>query len=159
MKDEIKKATQLAENELQEKKIEHLKNIIKSLLQKRKEKEKVKNELEEEIKLIKQDIDDFKSGRLDKVKERHEVNEKADKIFPINITIINDNSRKIYPLHPWRWNYEVVWNYQPTYTSNYTSNSLVDFSGSSSIILCGTSTATYTSGTYTLSGGSNIINL
>ena len=79
MKDQIKKAFDLAENEVEEKQIEYLKNIIKSLLQKKKDKEKERDELDEDIKLIKQDIDDFKAGRLDKVKERHEVNERADR--------------------------------------------------------------------------------
>ena len=112
MNSAIKKATELAENELQENEIQHFKKIIKDLLQKKKDKEKEKTELDEEIKIIKQDIDDFKAGRLDKIKERHDKNPIADRVAPIQITIINDNSRTIYPLQPWRWNYIVNgWDY------------------------------------------------
>ena len=112
MNSAIKKATELAENELQENEIQHFKKIIKDLLQKKKDKEKEKTELDEEIKIIKQDIDDFKAGRLDKIKERHDKNPVADRVAPIQITIINDNSRTIYPLQPWRWNYIVNgWDY------------------------------------------------
>ena len=46
MKDQIKKAFDLAENEVEEKQIEYLKNIIKSLLQKKKDKEKERDELD-----------------------------------------------------------------------------------------------------------------
>ena len=54
MNSAIKKATELAENELQENEIQHFKKIIKDLLQKKKDKEKEKTELDEEIKIIKQ---------------------------------------------------------------------------------------------------------
>lgn len=156
MKDLIKKAMDLAENEVQDKQIQHLKNIIKSLLQKKVDKEKEKDELDEEIKLIKQDIDDFKAGRIDKIKERHELNEKADKILPINITIINDNSRINYPTQPWRWNYEIITNFDVNNPHYFHSTG-----GNNAIMLCGSTSATYTAGTYSVSNtfGSGIINL
>lgn len=154
MKDQIKKAFDLAENEVEEKQIEYLKNIIKSLLQKKKDKEKKRDELDEDIKLIKQDIDDFNAGRLDKIKERHEVNERADKVAPIQITIINDNSRVNYPTQPWRWNYELYWQH-PIYVGAGQTMTLT--SASASMVLCGNTSATYTSGTYSVNN--QIINL
>lgn len=92
----MKKAFDLAQNEVEEKEIAHLKGIIKNLLEEKKRLETNRDEIEEKIKVIKQDIDDFKSGRLDKVKERHDTNPYANVVAPIHITIINDNSRKIY---------------------------------------------------------------
>ena len=165
----IKKAFDLAQNEVEEKEIAHLKNIIKKTLEEKKRLEKNRDELDEKIKLIKQDIDDFKSGRLDKIKERHDANPIADVVVPIQITIINDNSRKYYPQKPWMWNYEVGWNligsagYTIT-TASASPNSCLalctsssDISGcgtSGTAILCGTQSATFASGTYSLSDGS-----
>lgn len=169
MKDQIKKAFDLAENEVEEKQIEYLKNIIKSLLQKKKDKEKERDELDEDIKLIKQDIDDFKAGRLDKIKERHEVNERADRVAPIQITIINDNSRVTYPTQPWRWNYELCWASPQSALGSISSLSFVNGTGGNTfyatgqanalntMVLCGNTATTYTSGTYQVNG--NIINL
>lgn len=161
MKDEIKKATQLAENELQEKLIENLKKTIKNLLQRKRDKEEERDKLDEEIKLIKQSIDDFKAGRLDKIKERNELNPKAREVCPIQITIINDNSRINYPTQPWKWNYDVVWQYTPLVQTG----SLTYYNGNSgAITLCntsatanGTTLASFTSGTYQVNG--DFINL
>ena len=142
MEKDAKKAFELAQQEVQEKSIENLKNIIKRLLEKLKDKQDKKNDLEEEIKLIKDDIEDFKKGRLDKIKERHDKDDRANDVSPIHITIINDNYRTIYPAQPWRWNYDVVWNYYPNY-GTYTNTSLC---GSGS----GLSTLAYYSGSNNL---------
>lgn len=141
MKDEYKKAVELAENELQEKNIEKLKEIIKRLLQKKINLEKEKDEIEEKIKVIKQDIDDFKAGRLDKVKERHEV--EKNNFIPIYITILNDNNKINYPLQPWRWNYQIDDNFSLTvFTVNNTGYLTTN----------GTTCANFTSGTYSCGG-------
>lgn len=160
MKDQLKKAFDLANNEVEEKQIENLKNIIKTILQKKKDKEQEIEELQEDVKILKQDIDDFKAGRLDKVKERHEVDPKANSVAPIQITIINDNKQTQYPNKPWYWRYDVVWGYQyPTLTTTGSyqtlttagTNAVYYYSGS------GTTTAVNTVGTYNVNGG--IINL
>lgn len=147
MKDNIKKAVELAEQEVQEKEVSYLKNIIKDLLQKKKDKEEDKRELEKEIKVISQTIDDFKAGRLDKIKELVEKDEVARKIVPIKITIIQDNRYIQYPLKPYFWNYDVVWNYTPNYNN-------LGFSGG------GIATnAVYTGGSALTSAGSSLMNL
>lgn len=169
MKDQLKKAAELAENELQEKEVSRLKGIIKSLLEKKKAKEAERDEVEEDIKLIKQDIDDFKAGRLDKIKERHDLNPRAKEVAPINITIINDNSKRDYPHQPWRWNYEVLWQVQPLVISNgfadggASGSTLVTAAytstASATVNLNGQAFATFTTGSYSLGDGKNIINL
>lgn len=159
MKDNMKKAFEAAEQELQEKDVQHLKGIIKNLLQSKKDKEKKRDEIDAEIKVIKQDIDDFKAGRLDKIKERHDINPDADKSSPINIIIVNDNSRRVYPTQPWRWNYEVqwlpaVWNISTTTgTGTYLigRSTSTATAGSINTVYCsGQAAATFTSGTYHL---------
>lgn len=127
MEKNVKKAFELAQEEVQEKEIVNLKNIIKDLLQKKVNKEKEKNEIEKDIKIIKQTIDDFKAGRLDKIKELIEKDDRAKDLVNINITIINNNN---YPLKPWLWVYAV----QPMY---YGSGYATISAGS------GTGTATY----------------
>jgi len=170
MEKDAKKAFELAQQEVQEKSIENLKNIIKRLLEKLKDKQDKKNDLEEEIKLIKDDIEDFKKGRLDKIKERHDKDDRANDVSPIHITIINDNSRTIYPTQPWRWNYDVIWNYNPNYggytTTPLSSNNLTYLSASgtglnyqaqaTNAVYCAVSGSTamnFTSGTYELGDG------
>jgi len=167
----VTKAFEAAEQELQEKDVQHLKGIIKNLLQSKKDKEKERDEIDAEIKVIKQDIDDFKAGRLDKIKERHDINPEADKSSPINIVIINDNSRRVYPTQPWRWNYEVQW--VPAWgTSTITTTSgtnggggsggLMYYAGTGStnaintVYCSGTTAATFTSGTYQLGNNGSV---
>lgn len=164
MKENIKKAFDLASNEVEEKQIESLKNIIKNVLQKKKDKEKEIDELQEEVKILKQDIDDFKSGRLDKIKERHEINPKANLVAPITIIILNDNRRQIYPIQPWLWGYEVTWSNYPVTPNGYLTPSfgggnLVNYSNATSLAYIGTGTscAVNATGTYAVNG--NIINL
>lgn len=175
------KAFEAAEQELQEKEIENLKNIIKKLLQKEKDLQEEKRETEEKIKTVRADIEDFKKGRLDKIKERHDTDSKANSVAPIQITIINDNSRTIYPTQPWRWNYEVVWNYVPyvgyTTTSAGTNNlaiyqaqaglgqsnmlntayTMTSTSGTSGSCISGITAQNFSGGTYEVNG--HIINL
>lgn len=167
MEKDAKKAFELAQQEVQEKSIENLKNIIKRLLEKLKDKQDKKNELEDEIKLIREDIEDFKKGRLDKIKERHDKDNRANKVSPINITIINDNSRITYPTQPWRWNYDVVWQYPSSggYTITSTGNNLLAYGGSGtftnavycsagcSTTLSGNTAMNFTAGTYELTDG------
>jgi hypothetical protein len=147
MEKRTKMAYDLAHNEIEEKQIQNLKNIIKNLLQKKSELDKEKDEIEEKIKLVKQNIDDFKAGRLDKIKERYDLNPKAKEIAPIKVVIINDSRRTQYPFKPQFWNYEAIWVNQ-----TYSGSSLIDVCGTS-----GTNYATFTSGAYEI--GNKIINL
>ncbi|MDE2022448.1 MAG: hypothetical protein KGI71_06070 [Patescibacteria group bacterium] len=151
MKGTIDKAIRAAEQELEEKEIQHLKNTIQNLLQRKKSKEKERDEIEREISLIKQDIEDFKKGRLDKIQERHEKDPNAAKASPINITIINDNSRVVYPTQPWHWNYAVSWGLNSQTIPLNAQNAFYTYNCS------GTTSATFSQGTYEING--QIINL
>lgn len=161
MKDQIKKAVESAEQEIQEREISHLKNIIKDLLEKKSEKEKEKRAIEAEISVIKQTIDDFKAGRLDKVKELQEKDPLAYHLLPFKIVIVNQPVIS----QPWYWTYSI----QPTATTsctttttstasltNYGNTTVTQYSCSAGAT--GNSIATFTSGTYALGDG-RIINL
>lgn len=145
MEKNIKKAFELAEQEVQEKQIENLKQIVKKLLQTKSDKEEEKRKIESDIKIIKTTIDDFKAGRLDKVKEMLEKNPEAKKITPLEIVVV----REVYPTKPWTWEYNVNW--QSYNNSSLGSGNSLVYNGT------GTTTQVFTSGTYNLSG--SIINL
>lgn len=170
MKENIKKAVDLAEQEIQEKEIAQLKGIIKNLLQNKVNKEEEKREIEKEISVIKQTIDDFKAGRLDKVKDLIEKDKIAKDILPFKIVIINQ------PVitQPWNWTYQV----QPIYIGNtltsYGGQTVLCGAGATTtgyitttasatgagIVSCsgfaGTTASNFTSGTYLLDGGRTI---
>ncbi len=152
-------AFQSAEQEIEEKSIAQLKQTIKQILQKKKDLEEDRDEIDEEIKLLKQDIEDFKAGRLDKVKERHENDERADKVFPITINIIKQE----VVTKPWTWTYEVmpkgIWTtaLTPDVTGSSTYSIATSLGGTNAICLTGNSAQTFTTGSYTLTGG--IVNL
>lgn len=173
MKENIKKAFELAEQEAQEKEIVQLKGIIKDLLQKKADAEEEKKDIEKEISIIKQTIDDFKAGRLDKVKELIEKDGKAKDLLPFKIIIINQ------PVitQPWYWTYSIQPNYPTTTTATWTGASgTYTTAGTDSYLTgsCGVTTAytntscgtgstgnniaTFTTGTYALGSG-RIINL
>ena len=173
MTQEIKKAIESAEQEIQEKEVAQLKSIIKDLLEKKVDAEKDKREIEKKISIIKQTIDDFKAGRLDKVKELIEKDSEAETLLPFKIIIINQ------PVitQPWNWQYTIQpISYYPTYpTVTCTSTTLGGSStytsiGAGQATTCytnatqcgggvgytGNNYATLTAGTYSLNSGNTI---
>ena len=154
MKENIKKAMDLAEQEVQEKEITKLKGIIKDLLQKKVDKEEEKREIEKEISVIKQTIDDFKAGRLDKIKELIESDSKAEKMLPFRVVIVNQ------PVitRPWDWTYQL----QPIHPTITMTSASATGSGATYITsgtaFTGNVSSHFTSGTYKLLNG-KVINL
>jgi hypothetical protein len=106
-KEIIKKAFESAEKEAQEKQVEFVKKIVQKYLEKIDSLSKKKEEVDEEIRLLKKDLDDLKAGRLDKIEERQKVDDKAREVALI---IIHKIDREYVPLAPWRSPYEIVWN-------------------------------------------------
>lgn len=114
-KELVKKAVREAEDSLKDKQIEEVKRIVIKTLEKEKNlekeivgaKEKVK-ELEEEKKILKMDIDDLKEGRLDRIAERQEKDEKARKVSVV--LIIKEKETIVErPYSPWYWPYVIIW--------------------------------------------------
>lgn len=111
MKDEkiVKEAYDFAQkeiNEERERKIrEEVKKIVKSTLEKIETLNEKKKELEKEIKILKQDLDNLKEGRLDLILERQQVDKDAKKVSVINIIeIVNVPPT---PTSPWKRPYDV----------------------------------------------------
>lgn len=156
MSNKYKEAFQSAEQEIEEKSIAQLKETVKQILQKKKDLEEERDELDEEIKLLKQDIDDFKAGRLDKVKERHECDERAQDVFPLTINII----RQEIVTKPWTWTYEiqprVVFN-TPHWIGGNITTTAGALGSTNTMYLSGNTAQTFTAGSYNLNSG--IVNL
>jgi len=112
-----KRLVELAEKELKEnkerKQIELIKSAIKQTLEKIEERTNKKIELEKEIKILKQDIDNIKAGRLDLIEERQKKDERAK-----NTSVIIIEREKIvekpYPV-PWYKPYRIYPN--PIYSN------------------------------------------
>lgn len=173
-KDTIKKGVELAEKELQEQQISEVKNIVKDYLEEIEEVKKEKEKLDKKLSTLKKDLDDIKSGRLDKIEERHKLDPEAKKISIIYVQPI-----QIFPTTPWRSIYEIHYanhHYQPTLTTttangNYyvtagtsgsgivtlASTSSLNTSAHNAFNLSGTTFQNFAGGTYNVGG--RIINL
>lgn len=160
------KAFELAEQEAQEKEIQKIKNIIQIYLERIQEKMEARKRLDDEIKALKADIDDFKAGRLDKIKERQDKDEIARTVSPIIIKVVQKN---YVPLQPWRSPWIVEWKGTPCQSQQSQLNQLypgglmntaysTSLIGTMPLTCTGTSFSTFTSGTYSLSNN-KIINL
>lgn len=182
-KEIIKKGIAEAEKEAQEKEIQKVKTIVKSYLQKIQDKRDIEDKAREERKMLEKDLDDLKSGRLDKILERQESDPKAK---DISIIIIKKIEKEYIPMYPWRspWIVEIKpqpyqWVESYTTTSGYLNTNVGDavyttcgagggggcyagLSGTStptgnSVSIVGTVFSNFSGGSYDING--NIINL
>lgn len=108
-KEIVKKGFELAQEELKEKQVKVVKEIVKKTLEKLDDvKGKIK-ELQEEKKILELDIDDLKEGRLDRIEERQTVDPKAKKVSVVVIIkekeIVNNSWYQPYYIE--RWNVPV----------------------------------------------------
>ncbi len=133
---EIQKAYDFAEKEIKKEKEEVIKQQVKSIVKKTLEEieliERRQEDLAERKKILKQDIDNLKSGRLDLIEERQEKNPKAKEVSVFRVItkkIVYPPINSLYDMYMW------------------------PISVGGRIILNGSSTATYTSGTYDLFDG------
>jgi len=77
------KAFKEAEQELQKDRITEIKNIMKSILQNIQDEKEKKAKAEENLRLLKLDMEDLRAGKIEKIKERHEKSKTAREISPI----------------------------------------------------------------------------
>lgn len=170
----IKQGIEAAEKELQEKKIKQIKEIVTKYLEtidlKHKKRDELKakhkdeiEKIEKEIKLLKQDLDDIRDGRLDKIEERQQVDEDAK---GISLIIIKKIEREYIPMAPWKSPWEIIWNTQPI-SVNWGNGSMMTSGGdigwlegtgsSMHLTMSGTVASNFSTGTYLV--GDKIINL
>ena len=96
------------EEEERQQQINDLKLIVKKTLEKLEKKKEAKAELDKEIKILKNDLNDLKEGRLDKIKERQDIDKKAKEV---SVIIIKEKIiQKDPPIPVWKTPYTWVWN-------------------------------------------------
>lgn len=152
----VKEAAKLAEQELKDEEKMRIKDVVKATLEKLRKKEIEKHEIDEEIKILRKDIEDMKEGRIDRIKERQDIDVKAKEV---SVIIIKEKIiEKQVPLWYQPWIIEVKPQYVPyipvfqttgmaTLTNGFTGNSTVTFTSTNSNVHMNTS------GTYQLSDG------
>jgi hypothetical protein len=79
-----------AEKEFKKDQITEIKNIMKNILQKIQDEKEKKERAEENIRLLKLDMDDLRNGKIEKIQERHDKSKKARDISPIHDNNIMD---------------------------------------------------------------------
>jgi|WetSurSiteA1Bulk_404760.scaffolds.fasta_scaffold00377_17 hypothetical protein len=151
-KEAAKKAYDSAEEEIKHEQVEKLKLVIKRTLERIKEIDKHIDQLQEEKKILKLDIDDFKEGRLDRIEERQKTDKKAQEVSVIKIEKIHDIFHHYF--QPIYEPYKVTWS--PQYLPIWSATSEINYSGDD-FTLTGTVTRGFTAGTYAVSG--NVVHL
>lgn len=75
-----KKAFKQAEKELLEKRVQEVKDLILKTLEKIEQKKKEKARLEEELRVLKLDIEDLRNGKFEKIVERQQKSKVAERV-------------------------------------------------------------------------------
>jgi hypothetical protein len=152
----VKEATKLAEQELRKEEKIRIKDVVKATLEKLRAKEVQKHAIDEEIKILRKDLDDFREGRIDRIKERQDIDAKAKEV---SVVIIKEKIiEKQVPFWYQPWIIEVKTEYIPV-VYNATCECTTSTSGGFTGIAITNFTSTnsnvhlYSSGTYQLSDG------
>jgi len=120
MTEEIKKAIETAEQEFQKEKeseqIKAVKEIVQKTLEKIDEIDKEIKELEEEKRILRLDIDDMKSGKLNLIAERQKKDDRAR-----NTSIVIIKEKEVIRNYPyWTRPYEIMWQSDDSWGNNVT---------------------------------------
>jgi hypothetical protein len=109
--DLVKKACESAEKEFvqskEEQQVAEVKKIVKRTLEKVEKLKKERAEVDEQIKILKMDLDDLKEGHLERVAERQEKDERAK---GISVVVIIKEKVIERDMSPWYWPYRITWN-------------------------------------------------
>ncbi len=102
----VKQAVQLAEEELKNKQVDEVKKIVLKTLEKLDQLQKERKEIDEKIKILKCDIEDLKSGKIDRIVERQEKDEKAR---ATSVVVIIKEKEVHHHYDYWHWPYIIYW--------------------------------------------------
>ncbi len=91
--------------EMKQKQVAIVKEAVQLTFEKLEEIEKQKNDLQNQIKILKHDLFDLKDGRLDRVLERQSLNEETKSISMIVVTKAAANGQAQTNVSPWYEDY------------------------------------------------------
>ena len=155
-----KELAEKAESELleekEEKQVQLIKKAIKQTLEEIRKKEKDRNKLNKEIKILKQDIDNIRAGRLDLIEERQSKDEEAKGTSIIEII----KEKEVHHYHDrWYEPYRITFRYPDYWISSGTGGIMND---SNSVTVTDANSYTLTTGSWSntnmLTGNSVIDN-
>jgi hypothetical protein len=86
-----------AQQEHQNKEKEFVKQLVLELLQKVEAKQKEKNKIEDDIQVLRKQLDYLKEGRLDKISDMQALVPTSTTLCPWTVTTINDGSTGTIP--------------------------------------------------------------
>lgn len=135
--------------EKQEEEIRKIKNIVKVILEKIDDKKKKEDEIRKERISLEKDLDDLKSGRLDRIEERQGKDPIHDKVTVIEIHKIIE---EYIPYQPWRSPWAVEWKTQNTWGYVPATNQVKTVDCISNSTITGTAFQNFASGCYTING-------
>ena len=150
-KDLIKKGFDAAEKEHQENEVKKIKEIVQKHLEKLSFHHEQAKEHQEKERLLKKDLDDLKAGRLDKIEERQEKDEKAREV---RIIIVKRVEKEYIPIYPWRSPWWIEWA-TPVYSNLLVDNSGLSFTTTStgnSFQITGITCSNFAPGSYIVNG-------
>lgn len=182
---QVKDAVQEAKNDLEKEKQEALKNKVKSIiratLEKIEKEEEIVKEHQDKVSILRKDLKDLETGRLDLIEERQSKDPVAKSI---SVVIVKKVERLAEPIRfhgyqPWYWPFELIpqipiYNGGPDVWTTYTnaignattcggtstatafaSNTVNDLL-SDCITMTGSSLSSFVPGTYNLDSGATI---
>ncbi len=118
-KDLIQKGVAAAQQEAEQEKIGQIKELVRLNLTEKERWSKIKKEAAEKEKFYERELDDLKAGRLDKIKERQEVDETARRLSLMAI----DTGTTWFPTNPWQSSWFI------TYTDSNKSGGTIRLTG------------------------------
>ena len=151
MKEAFGEALKDSEKEKKEK----IKKIILETLRKKVDLEDKVKELQKEIKILGKDLEDFKQGRLDLIKERQDVDDLARKISVLKVVKIEIEDNRSFP-KPWYEPFKIL-PIIPEYSGPYWGTTMTTMDNNDIFNSSGTDFHNNFSGTYKV--GDKIINL
>ena len=145
----VSESIEKSEQEKQEAEIKKIKDIVSRILTKIDDLKTKKIDLEKEIRVLQDDLDDLKAGRLDKIKERQD---KDPEHNGYTLIIIKEIEKEYQPLYPWRSPWQIEIKPEATWKEDYYTTTNNGF-----LITSGTTCQNFCCGSYDING--KIINL
>lgn len=108
-------------NDIKQKQVAAIKDIIRLTFEQLQELEKSRNVLQDQIKLLKLDLIDYKEGRLDRIRERQNLAEESKRTSVAQVSRSQSEQREG---NPWYINYDITFEVDGIASSIQLNNSI-----------------------------------
>lgn len=111
---------------------EYVRDIVTMTLWKKEKLEKLRADIQEQIKILQHDLFDIKDGRLDRIMERQEMSAIAKETSVMSVSMLSVNGNNSKQSNPWYINYEVKYSINDKPIIVFLNNSVMRLSASGS---------------------------